>query len=215
MVKANETGLVMIQSFDPIYAEFTIAEDRLAEVRANMAKGTLKALVSVPGSDDAVSVSATTQPTTQAMAQATTQPGPHEGTLDMLDNTVQESSGTVRLRATIPNPDRHFWPGQFVHVRLVLSEKKDAVLIPGQAIQVGQQGPYVYVVKHDDQKQMDIAEMRPIVAGQLQGDLMIVIEKGLEPGDKVITTGQLLVVPNSPVTVAPPQNGAQVAEAKS
>jgi multidrug efflux system membrane fusion protein len=208
VVKANETGLVMIQSFDPIYAEFTIPEDRLLEVRSNMTRGSLKTLVNIP--ENAAVASATTQPATQA----TTQPDLREGSLDMLDNSVQDSAGTVRLRAIVPNHDRHFWPGQFVHVRLVLHEEKDAVLIPGQAIQIGQQGPYVYVVKHDDKTKSDIAEMRPIVAGQLQGGL-IVIEKGLNPGDKVITTGQLMVVPNAPVTVAPSQDPAQVAEAKS
>ena len=131
----------------------------------------------------------------------------------MVDNSIQANTGTVRLRATLPNSDRYFWPGQFVHVRLVLHEDKDAVLIPSQAIQIGQQGPYVYVVKYDDATKSDIAQMRPIVQGQIQGDL-IVIEKGLTPGDKVITTGQLMVVPNKPVTVAAPA-APQVAEAKS
>jgi membrane fusion protein, multidrug efflux system len=203
VVKANETALVMVQSFDPIYVDFTIPEDRLEEVRANMAKGPLKAQVEAP--NEPLASSASTQPTTRPM---------HYGTLSMIDNSVQANTGTVRLRATVPNADRYFWPGQFVHVRLILHEDKNALLVPNQAIQVGQKGPYVYVIKHDDEKKVDIAEMRQINPGQLHGDL-IVIQKGLSAGEKVITTGQLLVVPNAPVSIAPAQGGPQVAEAKS
>ena len=118
----------------------------------------------------------------------------------MLDNSVQTNTGTVRLRATVPNADRHFWPGQFVHVRLVLFEKKDALLVPNQAVQIGQQGPYVYVLKHDDQKNLDLAEMRPITPGQKQGDL-VVIDKGLNAGERVIVSGQMMVMPGAPVRV--------------
>jgi len=199
VVKANEAALVTIQGFDPINADFTIAEDRLAEVRENMANGRLKTFVQLPHTPG---------------ANPATQPAPHQGELAMIDNAVQDNTGTVRLRATIPNQDRFFWPGQFVNIRLVLYEKKDALLIPSKAIQVGQQGPYVYVIKHDDAKKMDMAEMRPIVQGQMQGD-QVVIEKGLNPGDKVIATGQMMVMPNGPVTVVPSQGAAQVAEAKS
>ena len=200
IVKANEGTLVMVQSFDPIYADFTIPEDRLAEVRANMANGRLRTYVQLP--NDAAAQGATTQPMQRV------------GELSMLDNAVQTSTGTVKLRATVTNTDRHFWPGQFVKIRLVLYDKGQALLIPSTAIQVGQQGPYVYVIKHDEQKKLDTAEMRPIVAGQLQGDL-IVIDKGLNPGEKVITTGQLMVIPNAPVSVLPSPNAPQVAEAKS
>jgi multidrug efflux system membrane fusion protein len=200
VVKANEGSLVTIQRMDPINADFTIAEDRLSEVRDNMANGRLETFVQ--------------RPQTPGIEASTTQPAPRKGELAMIDNTVQDNTGTVRLRATIPNKDHFFWPGQFVKIRLVLHQKKDAILIPSKAIQVGQQGPYVYVIKHDDEKKVDLAEMRPIVQGQIQGDL-IVIDKGLNAGDKVITTGQMMVMPNGPVTVVPAQGGAQVAEAKS
>lgn len=200
IVKANEGVLVMVQSFDPIYADFTIAEDRLPEVRANMANGRLKTYARLPS-----------DPTNYG---ATTQPAPRVGELSMLDNAVQPNTGTVRLRATIPNTDRHFWPGQFVNIRLVLEERKDALLVPSAAIQVGQKGPYVYVVRHDDEKKIDIAEMRPVVQGQMQDDLTV-ISKGLNPNEKVIITGQLMVVPDAPVTVMAPQKNPQVAEAKS
>jgi multidrug efflux system membrane fusion protein len=128
--------------------------------------------------------------------------------LTFLDNSVQGSTGTIKLRATLPNADRYFWPGQFVNVRLVLTIAKDAVLVPAQAQQIGQQGPYVYVVKPDS-----TAEIRPIAPGQRQGDL-IVVDRGIQPGENVVVTGQMTIVPNAKVQVihatpgnAPPEGG--------
>jgi multidrug efflux system membrane fusion protein len=113
--------------------------------------------------------------------------------LTFLDNAVQDGSGTVKLRATLKNKDRHFWPGQFIFARLVLSVQKDATLVPASAIQIGQVGAFVYVVKEDG-----VAELRPVVQGQRQDDL-VVIEKGVQPGEKVITQGQMLVMPGGKV----------------
>lgn len=166
--------LLVIQRLDPVYADFTIPEQRLAEVRQNMAGHTLRTLVRTP--DD---------PTAAA----------REGQLTFLDNSVQDGSGTVKLRATIPNPDRHFWPGQFVRVQLVLKVKKDAVLVPTQATQLSQQGPYVWVINHEDK-----AEMRPVKLGQQQGDL-VVVDSGVKPGERVVTSGQLGVAPGAKVRV--------------
>ncbi len=117
-----------------------------------------------------------------------------EGKLTFLDNAVQDASGTIRLRATLPNADRRFWPGQFVSVRLVLTTKK-SVLVSSSAPQVGQKGPYVYVVNA-----AGLAELRPVTLGQTHGD-MVVIDSGVKPGEKVIVNGQLLVFPGGPVTV--------------
>ena len=89
--------------------------------------------------------------------------------LTFLDNTVQNGTGTVNLRATISNSDHHFWPGQFVNVRLVLATQKGAVLIPNQATQISQKGPFVYVVKPDN-----TADLRPVTLGQRQGDDIVV-----------------------------------------
>ena len=108
------------------------------------------------------------------------------------------STGTVGLRATLQNADRHFWPGQFVHVRLVLETKKNAVLVPNRAPQISQQGPYVFVVKPDG-----TAELRLVTLGQRQGDLTVV-EKGLAAGEEVVTTGQLAVIPGGKVRVEAP-----------
>jgi multidrug efflux system membrane fusion protein len=106
------------------------------------------------------------------------------------------------LRATMSNPDRHFWPGQFVDVKLLLATEKGAVLIPNQATQISQQGPFVYVVKADD-----TAELRPVKLGQRQGENVVVTE-GLHPNERIVLAGQMLVRPGSKVRVAPPSTPA-------
>jgi membrane fusion protein, multidrug efflux system len=180
------TNLVVIQKMDPIYADFTIDEAELSRVQKYMSKGTLSVNVELP--QDALASAATTQPFQ-----------PRVGELIFLNNAVQDGTGTVKLRAQLPNEDRHFWPGQFVNVRLVLTMAKGAVLIPNEATQLSQQGPFVYVLKPDD-----TADIRPVVLGQRQGDL-IVVEKGLEAGERVVRTGQTLLQPGGKVTV---QNAA-------
>jgi membrane fusion protein, multidrug efflux system len=176
VVQANTTPLLSIQRVDPIYANFTITERDLPEVQKQMAQGGLKALVRLPSDADSVA---------------------RTGRIEFLDNTVQNGSGTVNLRATISNPDRHFWPGQFVDVKLVLTTEKGAVLIPNQAAQISQQGPFVYVIKSDD-----TAELRQIKLGQRQGDAVVVTE-GIAANERVVLAGQLLVRPGGKVRVAP------------
>jgi multidrug efflux system membrane fusion protein len=112
-----------------------------------------------------------------------------------LDNAVQNGTGTVNLRATVPNSDHHFWPGQFVNVRLVLATDRGAVMIPTEATQISQKGPFVYVVRPDQ-----TAELRVITLGQRQGD-NIVVTNGLVRGENVVLTGQLTVVAGSKVKV--------------
>jgi membrane fusion protein, multidrug efflux system len=174
VVQANTTPLLSIQRLDPIYAQFTITERDLPQVQKEMSRGTLKALVRLPG-----------DPQTTARV----------GKVEFLDNSVQNTTGTVNLRATMVNPDHHFWPGQFVQVRLVLAMEKDAVLVPYQATQISQQGPYVYVVKRDD-----TAELRPVTLGQRQGT-DVVITGGLAAGERVVLAGQLLVHPGGKVHI--------------
>jgi multidrug efflux system membrane fusion protein len=122
-------------------------------------------------------------------------PKPEIGQLTFLDNAVQSSSGTVMLRATVPNAARRLWPGQFVNVRLVLATLPKAVLVPAAAPQDSAKGPFVYVVKDDS-----TAELRPVKLGQRQGDL-VVVEQGLQSGDRVIINGQLGVMPGGKVRV--------------
>ena len=187
VVQTNTTGLLLIQRLDPIYADFTITEADLPQVQGQLARGTLQALVRVPS-----------DPPDRA----------REGKLTFVDSNVQNATGTVNLRATIANGDRHFWPGQFVNVTLVLATAKGAVLIPNQATQISQQGPYVYVVKPDG-----TAELRLVTLGQRQGD-DVVVAKGVAAGEQVIVTGQLTVAPGGKVRVqeaapapAPPGTG--------
>lgn len=174
VVQANATSLLSIQRLDPIYATFTITESDLPAVQKQMSSGKLKAAVRLPSElEDAARI----------------------GRVEFLDNTVQNGTGTVNLRATMSNPDHHFWPGQFVDVKLVLSTEKSAVLIPNQATQISQRGPFVYVVKSDD-----TAELRPIKLGQRQGDEVVVTE-GIAPNERVVLAGQMLVRPGGKVRV--------------
>src|ERR1700719_4885305 len=115
------------------------------------------------------------------------------GKVTFLDNAVQNGTGTVNLRATIPNSDSHFWPGQFVNVRLVLATEKGAVLIPNEATQISQKGPFVYVIKPDQ-----TAELRLVTLGQRQGD-NVVVTQGVAAGENVILAGQMTVAPHSKV----------------
>jgi membrane fusion protein, multidrug efflux system len=168
----NSNSLLVIQKLDPIYADFTIPQDNLAEVQLQMRAGTLKTEVRLPDSEDSVT-----------------------GTLTFLDNAVQNNTGQVNLRATIPNEGHRFWPGRFVNIRLVLSTVRGAVLVPAVAPQMSANGSYVYVVKQDS-----TAEQRPVTLGQRQGDL-VVVEKGVEPGERVVTIGQVGVTPGGKVRI--------------
>lgn len=175
VVQPNATSLLSIQRLDPIYANFTITEGDLPEVQKEMTQGKLNAMVRLP-SDPAN--------------------GARAGKIEFLDNAVQNSSGTVNLRATIFNPDRHFWPGQFVDVKLVLHTQKAAVLIPNEASQISQKGPFVYVVKPDD-----TAELRVVTLGQRQGKDVVVTD-GLKADERIVVAGQMTVRPGGKVRVA-------------
>lgn len=187
VVQMNTTPLLLIQRLDPIYADFTITERELPEVQREMAGGRLRTLVRLPIDPESAARS---------------------GDLTFLDNQVQSGTGTVRLRATIPNPDHHFWPGQFLDVRLILSTDKGAILVPNQATQISQQGPYVYVIKPDR-----TADLRLVTLGQRQGD-DVVVSKGVAAGENVVVTGQLNVRPGGPVRFDSPAPGGEAAGAE-
>jgi multidrug efflux system membrane fusion protein len=119
--------------------------------------------------------------------------------LTFLDNAVQDATGSVNLRATIPNSGQHFWPGRFVNIRLILRTLPQAVLVSAVAPQMSANGPFVYVVKQDS-----TAEQRPVSLGQRHGDL-VVVEKGVEAGERVVTNGQLGVTPGGKVNVEQPR----------
>src|SRR5207249_2930670 len=145
----------------------------LTSVQQNMGRGTLKVEVRLPDEEEDA----------------------RGGELTFLDNAVQSATGTVTLRATIPNADRRFWPGRFVRIRLVLSTLRGAVLVPATASQTSAKGPFVYVVADDES-----AQLRPVKIGQRQGDLLV-IEDGLKAGERVVVAGQLGVTPGGKVKV--------------
>lgn len=171
-------ALLVIERLDPIYADFTISQNDLTQVQEQMRAGTLKTEVRLPdGNGDSVT-----------------------GQLTFLDNAVQNTTGTVNLRATIPNEGHRFWPGRFVNVRLILSTIHQAVLIPAAAPQMSAKGSFVYVVKQDS-----TAEQRQVSLGQRQQDL-VVVESGVQPGERVVVKGQLGVTPGGKVLVEQPGN---------
>jgi len=185
VVEANSTALLSIQAVNEVYADFTITERDLAEVQKQMKAGVLKTEVRLP------SDAATEQ---------------RDGELKFLDNQVQDGTGTVKLRAEIANADHHFWPGQFVNIRLILTTLKGAVLVQNQATQISQQGPFVYVLT-----KKNTTDLRQVTLGQRQGD-QIVITKGIDAGENVIVTGQLLLQPGGPARLDTPPASAPAAQ---
>jgi membrane fusion protein, multidrug efflux system len=177
VVTANTTMLLSIQKVTPIYIDFTVPETELDRVRENLAGGPLKVIVHTPNSPNSDIT----------------------GEVDFLDNSVQNATGAIQLRATVKNKDRALWPGQFVDVRLILTTLKSAKLIPVEALQIGQQGPFVFVVDKDS-----TVAQKGVTPGQRQGD-MVVIEKGLDGNEAIVRTGQMMLNPGVPVIV---QNGA-------
>src|SRR5438876_6552871 len=168
----SSNSLLVIERIDPIYADFTIPQDNLAVVQQQMRQGTLKTEVRLPDATD-----------------------PIAGQLTFLDNAVQSATGTINLRATVANSDHRFWPGRFVNIRLVLSTIHGAVLVPATAPQMSAKGSFVYVIKQDS-----TAEQRQVTLGQRQGGL-VVVEKGVEPGERVVTIGQIGVTPGGKVRI--------------
>lgn len=172
---AGSSVLLTIQKLDPIYTDFTIAENDLAQVRKYQPKGNLKVETDLP--DDKAP--------------------PRLGDLYFLDTTVQAGAGTIKARGVTPNSDHLLLPGAFVHVRLILDTLKDARLIPNQALQISQRGPFVFVVKPDS-----TLDQRTVTPGQRQGDL-VVVSQGVQPGEAVVTSGQLALAPGMKVNAQP------------
>ncbi len=175
VVTANTGSLLTIQRLDPIYADFTVTENDLSAVQDNMRRGKLDVEVRLPDEPDR----------------------PIEGALTFLDNAVQDGTGNVTLRATIPNGEHRLWPGRFVKVRLILTTLPGAVLVPAAAPQLSATGPFVYVVKPDA-----TAELRPVRTGQRHGE-QVVVSQGLSAGERVVVNGQLGVTPGGKVHEEP------------
>jgi multidrug efflux system membrane fusion protein len=172
LVKANDTtALVVIQQIVPVYVSFSIPERSLTEARKYASAGELTVRATASG-DSAVA---------------------HTGKLSFIDNAVDETTGTILLKATFPNGDQALWPGQFVNVAMVLMTRKGAVVIPTRALQKSQRGDFVYLVQADG-----TVKSQPITAGA-RLDEEVVIEQGVRDGDRVVTDGQLRLVPGAKV----------------
>jgi multidrug efflux system membrane fusion protein len=169
VIKANDLSLVVIQQIEPVDVAFSVAQSHLDEIRRRSAGGELAATAVVPGGVE------------------------HEGTLTFIDNAVDAATGTIALKATFPNRDRALWPGQFVNVTLDLAVEQDAVVAPAAAVQTGQEGDYVFVVKGDG-----TVESRSVRVGRTVGGRAVIAE-GLSGGETVVTDGQLRLVPGAKV----------------
>ncbi len=169
LIKANDTNaLVVLNQVKPIYVSFAVPEQSLSMLRTHMGKKALAVEASPPN----------------AAGRA-----PASGTLIFVDNAVDASTGTIKLRARFPNNDKGLWPGQFVNVSLTLYEQKDALMVPAQAVQTGPDGRFVFVVKPDM-----TTEVRKVTVERADGDRLI-IAKGLQNGEQVVTRGQLRLAP--------------------
>lgn len=178
LVKANDTAagtLVTINQVRPIYVQFSVPESHLSEIRARMAAGKITVKAQVPQEDRVAA----------------------EGTLTFINNAVDTATGTILLKATFANDDDRLVPGQFVNVSVELAVIAEAVVVPPAAVQVGQRGNYVFVVKADN-----TVELRLVRAG-IRTAHSVVIEDGLKPGERVVTEGQLRLRPGARVTVRP------------
>jgi multidrug efflux system membrane fusion protein len=173
VIKANDIDMLTINQTDPIYVGFSVPEQTLPEIKKYMAGGTLKVAALSPNDMS----------------------GGEQGVLSFIDNTVDKTTGTILLKGTFANKERRLWPGQFVNVVLTLTTQPDAIIIPSQAIQTGQQGQYVFVLKPDF-----TVEVRPVVVNRTLNNESI-IDKGLQNGEKVVTDGQLQLVPGAKVEV--------------
>jgi membrane fusion protein, multidrug efflux system len=178
---SSSAVLVQIDNLDPIYTDFTVAEPDLPLVRKYLDGPNLKVVTDAENDGFA----------------------PQEGRLYFIANTVQPGTGTIQARATTPNPKHQLWPAQFVHVRLILDVLKNAKLVPNGAVQIGEKGPYIFVVKPDN-----TLDLRQVTPGQKQGSDMTVITKGVEAGERVITVGQLQLAPGEKVEVKSTDNPA-------
>ncbi|MGI9113835.1 MAG: efflux RND transporter periplasmic adaptor subunit [Chthoniobacterales bacterium] len=181
LVNPSSPALVTVQRLDPIYTDFTIAEPDIPLVRQHLDGPQLQVLTESEG--DKIP--------------------PRPGQLTFIDNAVQPGAGVVKARATTDNHDRALWPAQFVRVRLILQTLKDAMLVPSSAVQIGQNGPYVFVVKADS-----TLDLRPVKPGQKQDGDTTVLTDGVKAGENVITQGQLQLAPGMKVAVQEDKSAA-------
>jgi multidrug efflux system membrane fusion protein len=173
LVRANDTTpLVIINQIAPIYVSFGVPEAQLPALKRYMARGSLRVQAAPPNEDGA----------------------PSSGRITFVDNAVDQTTGTIRIKGAFGNEDRRLWPGQFVNVQVTLTTDPSAIVVPTTAVQTGQQGDYAFVVKSDQ-----TVELRTVTVARSAGD-ETVIKTGLKPGEIVVTDGQLRLVPGSRIS---------------
>ncbi len=173
IVEANNTILVTINQTKPIYVAFYLPEQNLLKIREHMAQGNIKVEAIIPHNGMK----------------------PIEGELTFINNEVNNSTGTILLKAVFANADELLWPRQFVKVAITLTVRHNAVVAPAQAVQTGQDGKYIFIVKADS-----TVEYRPVVLGNSFEQETVIIE-GLQPGEKIVTNGQLQIIHGSKVEI--------------
>ncbi len=174
LIKANaDSSMVVINQLQPVYVTFSVPEQNLQEIKKYMATGKLKVDAFMSNED----------------------PDPAEGLLTFIDNTVDAATGTIKLKATFSNNDKKLWPGQFVNIKMTLGTQTGVIVVPSQAVQTGQQGQYIFVVKDDL-----TVEQRPVEVDRTIND-EAVIATGLKGDEKVVTDGQLRLVPGAKVEI--------------
>ncbi len=175
LIKENDANLVVINQITPIYVIFSVPEQNLGEIRRHLSRGKLRVQAIIPNDEGP----------------------PEEGFITFIDNTVDSATGTIKIKGTFDNRGKRLWPGQFVNVILTLTTEPGAMVVPSQAIQTGQQGQYVFVVKPDL-----TVEMRPVVIGRIV-DQEAVVQRGLHVEERVVTDGQLRLYPGAKVEIKP------------
>jgi multidrug efflux system membrane fusion protein len=173
-VRANDTTpLVVINQVTPINVSFGIPESRLLELKQYMAQGTVKVKARAPN-----------DPTDAS-----------QGHIAFVDNAVDPTTGTIRVKGVFPNDTRHLWPGQFVNVAVTLTTDLHAIVVPTTAVQAGQQGQYVFVVKPDQ-----TVELRPVTVART-AESETIIKQGLAAGETIVTDGHLRLNPGTRVSI--------------
>ena len=175
---ADQNGIVVITQMHPISVLFTLPEQNLSQI------------LNEGGANSGLKVLALDRGNTNTL---------DEGTLAVVDNEIDPTTGTVKLKATFPNDDLKLWPGKFVNARLILTTRKDATVIPSSVVQRGPQGTYAYLINPDK-----TVEMRPIKVAQTEGNLALV-DEGLQPGEQVVVDGQYKLQPGAHVELTTPQ----------
>lgn len=187
IIKASDLALTTINQIVPIYVTFSLPEQNLADIKKYSARGELQVEAIIPGDEKQ----------------------PVRGELTFIDNAVDMTTGTIKLKGTFKNIDGRLWPGQFVDVILTLTTERDRVIVPSQAVQTGQQGQYIYVIKDDM-----TADLRVVSPGKTY-QTWTIIEKGIAAGETVVTDGQLRLVPGVKVEIKNEKQEEKKPEAKA